>query len=269
MTNSIVPLSAISNQSSPFDSIRHYDENGNEFWKARELMKLLGYKTWQKFSDAIDRAKSTCLLNEELESSHINFLPASVKSLGRPADDYRLSRKACLWVTMTGDTRKLEIAQAHQYFAVKIREAELVIPAQSERIQELKLELQLEQEKNKRIDRQDSMLQLHGREVVLALAGCAESIVRSEVTVTEVLDLATGRTQKFLNAEQLKAEVRKRTGQKLKTMSSFTESLREAGRDDLLIPVTRQSTNEYISPDRLDEAIGIVYGKKRQMLLGQ
>jgi hypothetical protein len=232
-------------------------------------MKLLGYKTWQKFSDAIDRAKSTCLLNGEPESSHINFLPASVKSLGRPADDYQLSRKACLWITMTGDTRKLEIAQAHQYFAVKIREAELVIPVQSERIQELELELLLERERNKRIERQDSMLQLHGREVVLALSGCADAIVREEIKVTEVINLDTGSTQKFLSADQLKSEVHKRTGQKVKSLKSFTDTIREAGRDDLLIPVTRQSTNEYISPDRLDEAIGIVYGKIRQGLIGQ
>lgn len=39
---------------SPFDSIRHYNENGNEFWLARELMVLMGYKQWRSFKQAIE-----------------------------------------------------------------------------------------------------------------------------------------------------------------------------------------------------------------------
>jgi DNA-damage-inducible protein D len=42
---------------SPFDGIRHEDEHGKEFWSARELYKLLGYSTWQKFQNAIEQAK--------------------------------------------------------------------------------------------------------------------------------------------------------------------------------------------------------------------
>lgn len=64
-----------------------------------------------------------------------------------------------------------------------------------------------------RADRQDSMLQLHGKQVVLALAGCSDAIVRDEVKVTEVINLITGSTEVFLSAEQLKNEVMKRTGQ--------------------------------------------------------
>jgi DNA-damage-inducible protein D len=90
-------LAAQSNSNSPFDEIRRVDEHGSEYWMARDLQKMLGYKTWQKFSDAIDRAKSTCLLNGELEASHINHLPGSVSAEGRTGDDYRLSRNACYW----------------------------------------------------------------------------------------------------------------------------------------------------------------------------
>lgn len=46
--------------SSPFNTIRHLDDNGNEHWLARELMALLGYKKWERFVDAIDRTKIGC-----------------------------------------------------------------------------------------------------------------------------------------------------------------------------------------------------------------
>lgn len=29
-----------------FDSIKHIDENGEEYWLARELMTALNYKKW-------------------------------------------------------------------------------------------------------------------------------------------------------------------------------------------------------------------------------
>ena len=32
-----------------FDEIRHVDEFGNEYWYARELQMVLGYKEWRLF----------------------------------------------------------------------------------------------------------------------------------------------------------------------------------------------------------------------------
>lgn len=49
-----------SNNSTPFDGIRHVANPGEEYWLARELMELLGYKKWERFVDAIDRAKIGC-----------------------------------------------------------------------------------------------------------------------------------------------------------------------------------------------------------------
>jgi hypothetical protein len=40
-------------------------------------------------------------------------------------------------------------------------------------------------------------------------------------------------------------------------------------RDDLLIPVTRHSTSEYVAPDSLDEVIDLVFGNTRQRLIGE
>ena len=40
-----------------FEDIKHIDENGNEYWSARELMSMLEYVKWQKFMNAIEQAK--------------------------------------------------------------------------------------------------------------------------------------------------------------------------------------------------------------------
>lgn len=259
---------AASSGTSPFDSIRRYDENGIEWWSARDLQKMLGYKAWQMFENSIEQGL------ENLESAvgdtftHASILEITLKH--QKARDYKLSRIACYHIALACDSRgKPEVKTAKHYFAVKTREAEVVIPAQGNRLRELELELQLERERNKRIDRQDSMLIMHGREVVLALNGQSDAIVREQVKVTEVINLSTGSTDIFLSADQLKVEVQRRTGQKLKSQKQFTEALRKANRDDLLIPVTRQATSEYIHPDRLDEAIGVVYGRNRQKLIGE
>ena len=43
-----------------FESIKHIDENGVEFWYARELKDVLDYKEWRKFENVIDKAKQSC-----------------------------------------------------------------------------------------------------------------------------------------------------------------------------------------------------------------
>ena len=38
----------------------HIDENGVEFWYARELQVVLYYKEWRKFENVINKAKESC-----------------------------------------------------------------------------------------------------------------------------------------------------------------------------------------------------------------
>jgi DNA-damage-inducible protein D len=42
---------------SPFDGLRRIDENGNEYWSARDLMPLLGYLKWERFKNVIEIAR--------------------------------------------------------------------------------------------------------------------------------------------------------------------------------------------------------------------
>jgi DNA-damage-inducible protein D len=132
MANSIVPASPESNQSSPFDAIRRFDDKGHEYWKARELQKVLGYIQWRRFEDAIDRAKCS-LENQGLDvTNHIATVGKldSLATLAAPKtpEDYKLSRHACYTIAMNGDPRKPEIAQAQSYFVAKTRQAETIQP---------------------------------------------------------------------------------------------------------------------------------------------
>lgn len=256
----------------PFDFIRRFDEQGNEFWTGRDLMLLIGYSKWQRFEDATQRAKIACKNSGNNIEDHFTDAGNLVKrgqGGGSKQTDYKLSRYACYLIAMNGDPRKPEIAAAQTYFAVKTRQAETAIPAQSERIKELELTLQIEKERNQQRQLDHAMLVLHGKELVLTLRGKDDQIVRVETVVTEVVEPKTQATYKILTADQLKKEVKNRTGQKLESAKWFTDKLRKMGRDDLLTPVTRHVTGEYISPDNLEEAIKLVYEDSKQLVLGQ
>lgn len=110
-----------------FDSIRHVNPYGKEYWSARELMPLLGYERWERFNDAIDRAKVACTNTGETVDDHFRGAAKMIttgKGAQREVEDYFLSRFACYLVAMNGDPRKPEIAAAQAYFAVQTRRAE-------------------------------------------------------------------------------------------------------------------------------------------------
>ena len=39
-----------------FENIKRIDNDGNEYWFARELQDVLKYKEWRKFSNILDKA---------------------------------------------------------------------------------------------------------------------------------------------------------------------------------------------------------------------
>ena len=111
-------------QAKKFEDIRHFDEDGNEYWLARELQNVLGYTQWRRFSDAIDRAMVSCKLNEQKSEYHFADVGKMIdigKGGKRDVGDMRLSRFACYLIVMNGDPRKEAIAHGQMYFAVKTR----------------------------------------------------------------------------------------------------------------------------------------------------
>ena len=53
-----------------FENIKHIDENGNEFWEARELMPLLEYSKWENFHKVIKHAMIACETSNNKVSNH-------------------------------------------------------------------------------------------------------------------------------------------------------------------------------------------------------
>ncbi|MFE6689619.1 phage antirepressor KilAC domain-containing protein [Streptomyces sp. NPDC057743] len=112
-------------EAGPFDTIRHISGDGAEFWHGRELQPLMGYDSWRRFEEAVERARAACTNSGHDSAEHFAGTVKNPSDLGgRPARDYRLSRYAAYLVAMNGDPRKPEIAAAQTYFAVKTREAE-------------------------------------------------------------------------------------------------------------------------------------------------
>lgn len=261
---SLTPLS-IDTTDSPFDAIRRCDDDG-EFWSARELSGILGYPRWAEAEDMIDRAKAACQItgNSVVE----NFSGLTLKTNGRPKQDYRLSRFACYMIAQNGDPRKPEVAQAQVYFAVKTREAEVVIPAQNDRIRELELEVRALELRTGLVNLTNTIVGLRGEALGLTIAGLnVGQIIEVKIPVTEVLNPVTGKCDEFLDAKQLASEVARRSGQKVKN-ADFIRKVKSANRDDLILPVTRNMTCEYIRAEDLNEAIDVVFAKSKQQLLG-
>ena len=112
-----------------FENIKHIDENGVEFWYARDLMALLGYDRWENFHKAIERAIDSCKASEIEPADHFRSVTKMVQigsGAERAVKDYMLTRYACYLIAQNGDPRKEEIAFAQSYFAVQTRKQELI-----------------------------------------------------------------------------------------------------------------------------------------------
>lgn len=112
-----------------FESIKHVNEYGQEYWLARELQPILDYSQWRNFNEAIDRAKLACANSGFDPSNHFAEVSKTIpmpKNASKEIPDFMLSRYACYLIVMNGDPRKEVIAVGQSYFAVKTRQQELI-----------------------------------------------------------------------------------------------------------------------------------------------
>ena len=112
-----------------FESIKHLDEFGNEYWLARELQRVLGYTQWRSINDLIEKAKIACQESNYNINDHFaeqRKMIKLAKGAIRKVLDYKLSRYACYLIVQNGDSRKEVIALGQTYFAIQTRRQELL-----------------------------------------------------------------------------------------------------------------------------------------------
>lgn len=106
-----------------------YEEEGVEYWSARELQQLLGYSDWRNFFNVIDKARESCKNSQIEPNNHfvdVNKMIKLPKNAIRDVDDIILTRYACYLIAQNGDPRKEQIAFAQSYFALQTRKQELL-----------------------------------------------------------------------------------------------------------------------------------------------
>lgn len=129
LSKALTPEEETNYTESLFESIRHVNEYGEEFWYARELQLALEYKQWRRFENVIAKAKTACENSQFTVSEHFADVgkTSPMPNGGfKEIDDYELSRYACYLIVQNGDPRKKVIALGQSYFAVKTRQQELI-----------------------------------------------------------------------------------------------------------------------------------------------
>ena len=122
-----------------FEGIRHLDADGNEFWLARPLAKVLDYSEYRHFLPVIERAREACRNSGQPIANHFEDVLEMVgigSGAQRELPDVRLSRYACYLVVQNGDPSKPVIANGQTYFAMQTRRQELADDAKFARLSE-------------------------------------------------------------------------------------------------------------------------------------
>ncbi len=110
-----------------FEDIKHIDEYGNEYWYARELQTMLGYKEWRLFSAVIEKAQIACSQSNNFINSNFGVYPKIVKTgvSTKNIIDYKLSRYACYLIVQNANPKFEAVALGQTYFAIQTRKQEL------------------------------------------------------------------------------------------------------------------------------------------------
>ena len=122
-----------------FEGIRHLDDQGNEYWLARQLATVLDYSQYRHFVPVIERAKDACRNSRQRVEDHIEDVLTMVdigSGAKRQVEDCRLSRYACYLIVQNGDPSKPVIANGQSYFALQTRRQELADEARFAQLSE-------------------------------------------------------------------------------------------------------------------------------------
>lgn len=122
-----------------FDGLRQVNDAGNEYWRARQLAKVLEYSEYRHFLPVVERAKTACRNSGQKPEDHFEDILDMVdigSGAQREVDDVRLSRYACYLIVQNGDPAKPVIANGQTYFALQTRRQELADDARFAQLSE-------------------------------------------------------------------------------------------------------------------------------------
>jgi len=110
-----------------YNNIKQTGENGQLFWKSRDLSSAMGYSEYSKFKRVLEKAIPVCLENGNKIEDH--FAQASDmiqtgKGASREVTNYHLSGYACLLIAMQADGKKEGVKSAREYFSGKIENSQ-------------------------------------------------------------------------------------------------------------------------------------------------
>ncbi len=111
-----------------FEEIKHVNDDGDEYWLARELAKVLDYTEYRHFKPVIEKSKNACKNSKQVLLDHFEDVLDMVEigsGAERELDDIKLSRYACYLIVQNGDSRKEIIARGQTYFAIQTRKQEI------------------------------------------------------------------------------------------------------------------------------------------------
>ena len=154
-----------------FESIRRFNQYGQDFWSARELGRILGYSEYRHFLPVIEKAGEACKNSGQVTSDHFEDILEMVdigSGARRQTQSIALSRYACYLIVQNADPSKEIVALGQTYFAVQTRKQEIIEQKAYER---------LGTEDEKRIFLRNEMRD-HNRKLAVAAkaAGVIESI---------------------------------------------------------------------------------------------
>ncbi len=130
-----VPEELPQTHQSAFEKIRKINQQGQDFWSARDLFQILGYSEFRHFIPVVNKAKEACRNSGQVLENHFEDILEMV-SIGsgaqREIQDIRLSRYACYLIVQNADPLKPIVALGQTYFAVQTRKQELIEQADYE-----------------------------------------------------------------------------------------------------------------------------------------
>ncbi|MEA5596869.1 DNA-damage-inducible protein [Rivularia sp. UHCC 0363] len=228
---------------SPFDQLKKIDELGTEYWLATDLLASMGYRTWKRIKDTVERA----IFSAHNSGVNISYHFTNVVQMAQIGDsqafretlkDYKLSRYACYITAMNGDPRKPEIAAAQSYFAFLTREAELA-SQNHELVASILEKLDLH---NQIIEKQDQVIRLLQSQIQNLLPASKVNYIPPgwDASVWNKLPLQDKRHFRFLHRRRgFRPDYRTEV-----PLQELTEQFKQKQRDELKTAVVEVSSQE-------------------------